>query len=88
LTIVSPWLGFFPERLPADKTDAQKMAEERKVEKEPQTASEWTKELVKVSKRLFSRPIFVYNLASATFFLLGVVGYFTFIPKYFEYHFR
>ena len=47
LAIISPWLGFFPERLPAEKTDALKIAKERENEVEPQTAKEWIQELVK-----------------------------------------
>ncbi len=46
LAIISPWLGFFPERLAAEKTDALKIAKERENEVEPQTAKEWIKELV------------------------------------------
>jgi hypothetical protein len=46
LAIISPWLGFFPERLPVEKTDATKIAKERENELEPQTAQEWIQELV------------------------------------------
>ena len=45
--IISPWLAFFPERLPVEKTDAIKIAEERENEAAPQTPKEWIKELVK-----------------------------------------
>ncbi len=47
LTLVCPWLAFFPERLPSDKTDASKIAKERENEVEPQTAKDWIKELVR-----------------------------------------
>jgi hypothetical protein len=86
--IFSPWLGLFPERFPSGSTDANKLALELEEEKDPQSPTEWINELTEVSKRLLSKPIFVYNLASSTFFVLGVVGYFTFIPKYFQFHFR
>ncbi len=52
LAIISPWLGFFPERLAAEKTDALKIAKERENEVEPQTAREWVKELVIICKFL------------------------------------
>jgi hypothetical protein len=46
LAVISPWLAFFPERLPNDKTDAVKIAKELAQEPEPQSAKEWVQELV------------------------------------------
>ena len=48
LAAVSPWLAFFPERLPDEKTDAVRIAMERENEQEPQTAKEWLEELVRI----------------------------------------
>ena len=47
LLIISPWLAFFPERLPVEKTDALQIAKERENEAEPQTPREWVQELVR-----------------------------------------
>ncbi len=46
LAVICPWLAFFPERLPSDKTDASKIAKDSENEVEPQTAKDWIKELV------------------------------------------
>ena len=46
LTIICPWLAFFPERLPDERTDALKIAKQRENEQQPQTPKEWLKELV------------------------------------------
>ena len=32
--------------------------------------------------------VYVFNALSTVFLLFGVVGFGTFVPKYFEYHFR
>ncbi len=44
--------------------------------------------IFQVSKRLFTNKIWVANLLSTVFVLFGFIGFATFIPKYFEYHFR
>ena len=32
--------------------------------------------------------VFVFNSLSTIFLLFGIIGFGTFVPKYFEYHFR
>ena len=47
LALICPWLAFYPERLPSDKTDASIIAKERENEVEPKTAKDWINELVR-----------------------------------------
>ena len=41
-----------------------------------------------VSTRLFTNPIFMLNLFSAVFIVMANTGFYTFLPKYFEFAFR
>ena len=45
-------------------------------------------EFLAVSKRLFTNPIFMLNLFSAVFIVMANTGFYTFLPKYFEFAFR
>lgn len=54
----------------------------------PSTMIEWWMELLAVTKRLGTNPVFMLNLVSAVFVVLGNVGFYTFLPKYFEFAFR
>ena len=64
MAVISPWLAFFPERLPDEKTDAVQIAKERENEQEPQTAKEWVQELVKLfySKNFCSISLLVLDV--------------------------
>lgn len=54
----------------------------------PETAKEWLRELLTVTRRLLTNRVWMFNLGSTVFFLFGLIGFFTFLPKYFEFHFR
>jgi len=84
LTVFGPWLALFPDQLP--QTVERNIDE--KNEKKSLNVTKWIQEFKVVSFRLLKKPIFTFNLMSSTFFMLGVMGYFTFIPKYFEFQFR
>jgi hypothetical protein len=68
LFIISPWLAFFPERLAVEKTDALEIAKERENEPEPQSASEWLQELVRLKSL---HPIYNFYLFYHPFSLWG-----------------
>jgi len=86
-SVIAPFLAFFPERLPSSvDTEAKKLAEERK--EEPQTAMEYISDTISCGKRLLRNKVYVFNSLSTIFYLFGFIGFGTFVPKYFEYHFR
>jgi len=85
--VVAPFLALFPERLPTDAdTEAKRLEKERK--EEPQTARDYISDTVNCGKRLLKNKVYVFNSLSTIFFLFGFIGFGTFVPKYFEYHFR
>jgi len=85
--VVAPFLALFPERLPSDAdTEAKRLEKERK--EEPQTAKDYISDTVNCGKRLLKNKVYVFNSLSTIFFLFGFIGFGTFVPKYFEYHFR
>ena len=87
--IVAPLLGLFPERLPTDEdTDAKKIEKQRLESEQPQTAMDYIHETLDCAKRLLKNKVYVFNSLSTIFFLFGFIGFGTFVPKYFEYHFR
>ena len=85
--IFAPLLALFPERLPTEEDTEAKRMEKEKLE-EPQSARDYVRETVNCGKRLLRNKVYLFNSLSTVFFLFGVVGFGTFIPKYFEYHFR
>lgn len=86
-TVIAPFLALFPERLPSDgDTDAKQLEKERK--EEPQTARDYISDTINCAKRLLKNKVYVFNSLSTIFFLFGFIGFGTFVPKYFEYHFR
>jgi len=86
-TVVAPFLALFPQRLPSDvETEAKKLEQEQK--KEPETAKEYIQDTLNCAKRLLKNKVYVFNSLSTIFFLFGFIGFGTFVPKYFEYHFR
>ena len=86
-SVIAPFLALFPERLPSSvDTEAKKLEEERK--EEPQTAKEYISDTLSCAKRLLKNKVYVFNSLSTIFYLFGIIGFGTFVPKYFEYHFR
>lgn len=86
-SVIAPFLAFFPERLPTDDdTEAKRMEKSRK--EEPKTARDYIADTVNCGKRLLKNKVYVFNSLSTICFLFGFIGFATFIPKYFEYHFR
>ena len=86
-SVVAPFLALFPERLPTDvDTEAKRLEKTRK--EEPQTARDYVTDTINCGKRLLKNKVYVFNSLSTIFFLFGFIGFGTFVPKYFEYHFR
>ena len=84
---IAPFLALFPERLPTtEKTDAKRMEKEEKVE--PETAWDYVQDTLDCGRRLLNNKVYVFNSLSTIFVLFGFVGFGTFVPKYFEFHFR
>ncbi|XP_025194151.1 solute carrier organic anion transporter family member 5A1-like isoform X2 [Melanaphis sacchari] len=71
---------FFPKALP--RAAARKLEQpEVKVE---QVSTDFKTSL----KRILTNKILIFNSASNSFFMLGLIGYWTFMPKYMETQFR
>ena len=86
--VVAPILALFPQLLPGEEeTEARKLEKEGSVQ-EPETAGEFVRHTLACAARLASNKIYVFNVLSAVTALIGFVGFGTFIPKYFEFHFR
>jgi len=86
-SIVAPLLALFPERLPTDEdTEAKRLEKSRK--EEPASAKDYVTDTVNCAKRLLRNKVYVFNSLSTIFFLFGFIGFATFIPKYFEFHFQ
>jgi hypothetical protein len=66
----------------------KRVIQELKEYTNPSSMKEWWMELWSVVKRLGTNPIFMLNLFSAVFVVLANVGFYTFMPKYFEFAFR
>ena len=49
---------------------------------------DYVKDTLSCGRRLLRNKVFVFNSLSTIFFLFGIIGFGTFVPKYFEYHFR
>ena len=85
--IFAPLLALFPERLPTEEDTEAKRLEQKKIEV-PQSPRDYVMETINCGKRLLKNKVYVFNSLSTIAFLFGVVGFGTFVPKYFEYHFR
>lgn len=85
--LIAPILTLFPQRLPGEEeTEARRM--EKEGVEEPETPGEFVRHTLACGARLVSNKIYVFNVLSAVTALIGFVGFGTFIPKYFEFHFR
>ena len=85
--VLSPFLALFPERLPTEDDTEAKRLEKEKIE-EPKTAMDYVRDTLNCGKRLLKNKVYVFNSLSTIFYLFGFIGFGTFVPKYFEYHFR
>jgi len=85
--LVAPFLALFPERLQSDDaTDAKRL--EKNKDETPKTGMDYIEDTKACAIRLMKNRLYLCNLFSAVAALLAFVGFGTFIPKYFEYHFR
>ena len=81
----------FPSVIPVQgniHTDAEYVQKKRDEEKVPSSVGEWLKDITDVAKRLFKNRIYVLHLLATNFIIIGIVGFATFLPKYFEFVFR
>lgn len=89
VTVISPLLTLFPPLIPGkDGKTSCEHGDHHSSEKSNTSAKFWVKEFTAVSKRLMTNKLFVCNLLSTTFILMAVIGFATFLPKYFEFVFR
>ena len=84
---LAPLLALFPERLPTEENTDAKRSEKEQAE-ETDSAWDYVRDTVNCSKRLITNKVYVFNSLSTIFYLFGFIGFGTFVPKYFEYHFR
>jgi len=85
--VVAPFLALFPERLVSeDETFAKSF--EKTQDEIPKTGMDYIEDTKQCAMRLMKNKLYVCNMFSAVTALLAFVGFGTFIPKYFEYHFR
>jgi hypothetical protein len=85
--LVAPLLALFPERLQSDEDTFAKRFEKTQDDM-PKTGMEYIQDTKACAMRLIKNKLYVCNMFSAVTALLAFVGLGTFIPKYFEYHFR
>lgn len=86
--LISPFLGLFPQTLPSDvEMDAHKL--EKKLEAtQVKSVKDYWRETKECLIRLGKNKIYVFSSLSSVFFLFGIIGFATFIPKLFEYNYR
>jgi len=85
--LIAPFLALFPERLQSDDDTFAKTFEKSKDET-PKTGMEYIEDTKACAVRLMKNKLYLCHMFSAVTALLAFVGFGTFIPKYFEYHFR
>jgi len=88
---IAPFLAWFPERLPgSEETDASRLeaSKANSEAEEPKTVKEYLEETKIRVVRLARNKMYVLSSCSTVFFLFGIIGFGTFIPKLFEYGFR
>ena len=84
---LAPLLALFPERLPTEEdTDAKRL--EKLQTEESGSAWDYVRDTLNCGKRLIKNKVYVFNSLSTILYLFGFIGFGTFVPKYFEYHFR
>ena len=91
LLCISPFMMLFPSIIPvpgSTQRDAEYIQKQLEEDKAPSTASEWWKETINIAKRLCRNRLYVFHLLASNFVILGIVGFATFLPKYFEFVFR
>ena len=88
LAVIAPVLALFPQRLPGEEETDALRREKEDDQSEPSSPAEFVEHTLACAGRLARNKIYVFNLLSAISFLIGFVGFGTFIPKYFEFHFR
>ena len=91
LLCISPFMMLFPSIIPvqgSDHTDAEYIQKHLEEDKAPSSVGEWWKEATNVASRLCRNRLYVFHLLASNFVILGIVGFATFLPKYFEFVFR
>ncbi|KAK9498790.1 hypothetical protein O3M35_003347 [Rhynocoris fuscipes] len=81
--IISLCLSLFPRVLPREAERRRKRQEEALISREISF-----KDFKETMIRLLKNPILMLNSFSTVFFAIGGMGFWTFLPKYFEYQFR
>ncbi|XP_075211114.1 solute carrier organic anion transporter family member 74D-like [Lycorma delicatula] len=79
--ILCLFMAFFPKTLP-------RAAIRRKDLVEPPKARKSFKDFVETLRRLLNNKLLILNMLSTLFYMFGMVGYWTFLPKYMESQFQ
>eukprot|EP00092_Neocalanus_flemingeri_P008381 GFUD01009037.1.p1 GENE.GFUD01009037.1~~GFUD01009037.1.p1 ORF type:complete len:657 (+),score=126.71 GFUD01009037.1:144-2114(+) len=85
--LISPFLALFPERLPSEDKTTAKTLEQSKTEIS-KTGMDYIRDTRMCAVRLMKNKIYVFQLLYGVTALLAMTGLGTFMPKYFEFHFR
>ena len=91
LILISPFMVLFPAVIPVPgnkHTDAENVQTELEADKLPSTLGDWWHEICDIGGRLCRNRIYMLHVIATTFIIAAVVGFATFLPKYFEYMFR
>ena len=90
LLILGPFLTLFPAALPLEKSDgmSQKRRKTASEGEEPESAADWAREFLAVTRRLMSNKPYVFNVLSTVAFAFAISGVTTFMPKYLEFQFH
>ena len=91
LLVISPFMILFPSVIPVPgnkHTDAEKIKIELEEGQTPSTLGDWWHDICDIGGRLCRNRIYILHVLATTFIIAAVVGFATFLPKYFEYMFR
>ena len=88
LLIVSPLLTLFPGEIPIPGRINSPEDGEKENESEENTFRDFLNENCDMGKRLMRNKLYVLHVLATMFILMAVIGFATFLPKYFEYMFR
>ena len=88
LLVIAPFMILFPGQLPVPGKPKSTEDGKQENENEVQSFTEFVNETSAMGKRLIRNKIYVLHIFATMFILMAVIGFATFLPKYFEYMFR
>ena len=91
LIFIAPLMMLFPSSFPVTNNESKHRNADENTAKALDPALTYAgfwKETLDTGKRLCSNTIYILHILATNFLLIAVVGFATFLPKYFEYMFR